>query len=55
MIKVELDMKMPENCMDCRFYKEEGLFDSCAITGCLFMNDADKQRNKNCPLEEVSK
>jgi hypothetical protein len=54
MIKIELDMKMPDNCMKCRFHKEEGLFDSCAITGCLFMDDEDKQRNENCPLQGVS-
>ena len=53
MIKIELDMEMPENCIDCRFHNEEGLFDSCAITGCLFMDDENKQRNKDCPLEEV--
>lgn len=53
MIKIELDMEMPENCMSCRFHKQEGLFDSCDITGSLFMDDEDKQRNKNCPLKEV--
>lgn len=53
MIKIEIDMEMPKNCIDCRFHKEEGLFDSCVITGCLFMDDEDKQRNKNCPLMEV--
>jgi len=54
MVKIELDIEMPESCMDCGFHKVDGLFDSCVITGCLFMDDEDKQRNKNCPLKEVS-
>ena len=54
MIKIELDMEMPENCMECRFHKVDGIFDSCAITDCLFGDDEDRQRNKNCPLKEVS-
>lgn len=54
MLKIELDMEMPKNCMECGFHKEEGLFDSCAITGCLFMDNEDKQRNENCPLKEVT-
>lgn len=54
MIKIELDIEMPESCMKCRFHKVDGLFDSCTITGCLFEDDEDKQRNKNCPLKEVS-
>ena len=53
MIKIKLVMEMPENCMECRFHEVDGLFDSCIITDCLFRDDEDKQRNKNCPLEEV--
>lgn len=52
MIKIELDVEMPKNCMECGFHKEEGLFDICSITGCLLIDDEDKQRNKNCPLKE---
>lgn len=54
MIKIELDMEIPKNCMECRFHGVDGIFDSCIITGCLLEDNEDKQRNKNCPLKEVS-
>lgn len=51
---VKIDIEMPGNCMECKFHAQHNLFDECCITGVIFMDDEDKQRNKSCPLHEVS-
>lgn len=63
MIKIELDKKMPNNCIECMFSKygeELCLFDNCNDTKVNIEKLSDEEfvynlnhRHKNCPLQEM--